>query len=577
LIASFFNGRSRLAQAWLALGLAAAVTVFDVWYLGLPLARYFVVKPQVAQTLPLILLVIAKRSVGVVGIALAQAAFFWASLSSPRGIRILSLACFAIVTFVQYGFVAALGAPLNVHDLAMAAQTRHWGAVSGGFFEPAALAPVALYALALLSVPYQPARWYRAWMIAAVVTILVHGTFAVSYYVHRSPMKGDEGTVTAPMSTFQALFRTLAFSACDEVVEYRQPVHREMLAHRAATVPDRHILLVVDESMSALHLSLNGYSRPTTPWLEELQRQGRITNWGPIAAASNFSSGSVCVLLTGFNSYPDTERRILSLPTIFQFAKAMNYRTHLFDGEQDTPRYTLRWDDLRFVDDWRTSSAFGDDPDTDVRIARATRDVLKEPQGQFVVILKRGNHEPPELNYPAARGPWHPSRGGTVPPWEEIAAATNSYDNAVLYNLDPFFKELLSPAGELPRTVGIYTSDHAEALGADGGTPFVRRVAYEEATVPLVFFGDDRPRLDTRYAASHANIFATLLDLMHVPDTIRTWKYGRSLLVARAADHDPRPVLGGYMFGHEYPYVVREYDELKTEYGHASGSAGGGR
>jgi glucan phosphoethanolaminetransferase (alkaline phosphatase superfamily) len=569
MIGARLRGQGRATAAWVALGLAVAVTVFDVWYLGLPVARYFVVKPQLAQTPLLILLVIAKRTAGLFGIVLAQAVFFWASFSSPRSVRILSLAGFAVVTVVQYGFVAALGAPLNIHDLAMAAQTRHWGAVSGEFLEPAALLPIALYAVALFVVSGQSARWGRAWAIAAVVTIVAHTTFAASYYLHRSPMKGDEGTVAAPMSTFQALFRTLAFSAYDEAIEQRQPVHRQMLAYRATTVPDRHIVLVVDESMSALHLSMNGYHRPTTPWLEELQRQARITNWGPIAAASTFSSGSVCVLLTGFNAYPDTERRISSLPTIFQFAKAMNYTTHLFDGEQDTPRYTLRWDDLRFVDDWRTSAAFGDDPDTDVRMAKAAREVLKESQGQFVVLLKRGNHEPPEMNYPAGAGTWHPTRGGDLPPWEEVVSATNTYDNAVLYNVDPFFKALLGPSGELPRTVGIYTSDHAEALGADGGEPFVRRVAYEESTVPLMFFGEDRPAVDTGYEASHSNVFATLLDLMKVPATIRPWKYGRSLLVARATDHDPRPVLGGYMFGNEYPYVIKEYDDLKAEHGRA--------
>jgi len=550
-------------RGWIALSLAVAVTVWDLWALGLPVAKFFVVKPQFAQALPMIVLVIARRFGGILLVLLAQAAFFWAAFASPRPVKFVALAIFGAVTLVEYGFVSATGAVVNIHDLTMAAQTRHWWAVGGSFVEPAAIVPVALFAVTLAWSRGQEPAWRRAWLLAAAATVVVHGMFGASYYLHRNFDHGDEGTVAAPMSSFQALFRTFAFAVSYEVAQRRQPLQRQRVAYRDRAVPDRHIVLVIDESMSALHLSLNGYERPTTPWLEELHRRGRITNWGLAAAAAAFSSASVCTMLTGFNAYPDVQRRIFTLPTIFQYAKAMNYGTHLFDGEQDTPRYGLDWNDLRFVDDWRSSGAFGDDPDTDRRMAQAAAAVLRQPNGQLVVILKRGNHEPPEMNHPAGAGPWRPGRDGTVAAGDAVTAARNSYDNAVRYNVDAFFRALLSPSGELPRTVGLYTSDHAESLGGDSPL-FFRTPTYEVATVPLILFGDDRPVVDTGYQASHSNVFPTLLDLMQVPDSIRGWKYGRSLLKARSTDHDPRPVLGGYMFGGEYPYEVTDYQLLKV-------------
>ncbi len=148
-----------------------------------------------------------------------------------------------------------------------------------------------------------------------------------------------------------------------------------------------------------------------------------------------------------------------------------------------------------------------------------------------------------------------------MPAGHELEAVTNTYDNAVLYNLDPFFRLLLEPDGSLPGTVVLYTSDHAEALGADG-PPFERKVAVEVTTVPLLMFGDDRPPADTSYRAGHHNLFATLLDMMQVPDSVRVWPYGRSLLRASASDRDLRQVFGGSMFGDGFFYRVADYDTL---------------
>ena len=60
--------------------------------------------------------------------------------------------------------------------------------------------------------------------------------------------------------------------------------------------------------------------------------------------------------------------------------------------------------------------------------------------------------------------------------------------------------------------------------------------------------GDDRPAVDTEYRASHHNLFATMLDLMGVPESARIGTHRRSLLTARASDHDPRVVFGGFLF-----------------------------
>jgi lipid A ethanolaminephosphotransferase len=538
---------------------AIALTAVDIRLLHLPFLDYFRNNGAWPGTL-----VLAKRLAGVAGLCVAQASFVYAALRSPRLVRALALLLFAAIAFLQYGFVAAAGAPMNVQDVGMSLEnSQFWPAMLAAFVTWRALVPVSLLGAALVAAGRPSAQWKRLWAAAALVTAAVHLAYGLSFYLQYDNETGEIGTVAPPMSSFQSFFRTLSLAGYDMVVAETSPFQRRDVAYHSSTHPRTHIVFVIDESISALHLSINGYARHTTPWLEELQRTGRITNWGLAAAASTYSNASVAALLTGFNDFPDEQRHLYTLPTIFQFAKAMNYRTHLLDGEVSKRRFTISWNDLDFVDDWRSAPAFGDDPDSDVRIAASVARLLREPEGQFIVILKRGDHVPPERNYPKGTGPWSPSRDEAVPPGQEVAAIVNSYDNAIRYNLDAFFRALLAPDGRLPRAVGLYTSDHAEELGDDGLEPFNRVVSREVTTVPLFMFGDERPVVDCGYRASHHNLFATLLDLMQVPASVRPWDYGRSLLRAEAYERDERRVLGGYMFDRSFFFEVRDFDDFR--------------
>lgn len=82
--------------------------------------------------------------------------------------------------------------------------------------------------------------------------------------------------------------------------------------------------------------------------------------------------------------------------------------------------------------------------------------------------------------------------------------------------------------------------------------------------MPLLMMGAV-PTSDTGYAASHANIMATLLDLMLVPEAARPGRYAASLLRARRTQHDPRLVFSGAFFGRGTS-LVQDFDELAREH-----------
>ena len=119
----------------------------------------------------------------------------------------------------------------------------------------------------------------------------------------------------------------------------------------------------------------------------------------------------------------------------------------------------------------------------------------------------------------------------------------NSYDNALRYNLEHFFRAL-NPASWRDNVFVIYTSDHGQTLSEHGerhthcGT--ARTTAPTEASVPLLLITKAPISVETNFLASHANIFTTLLDMMGFPESERRYPYALSLLHAKASQSQVR-------------------------------------
>jgi membrane-anchored protein YejM (alkaline phosphatase superfamily) len=260
---------------------------------------------------------------------------------------------------------------------------------------------------------------------------------------------------------------------------------------------------------------------------------------------------------------PDRRYRSTTSPLLFQYARAMNYETHLFDGGARQPRFGIDFDDLEVIGDWGTRDRFGNDPDTDFRIAREVASLLDRAAGQFIVILKRGNHAPYERNYPAASAMWMPDSLQPADAGLEDAQVINSYDNALRFNVDRFL-QIVTAARGFDRTVLLYTSDHGQLLTDSRRGAMSRELAWGEVAVPLLMMGPARPAADTGYAASHANVAATVLDLLEAPDAIRDTGMGRSLFEAAQEDRDPRQVFNGAFSGIG-SYGLQDFDEMAAE------------
>ena len=492
------------------------------------------------------------------------ALFLWASFSSSSPWRMLYWLGFTLATFVEYGYVSAIGQVTSPSDFSVAFQNSvYWQSmiVLGVNWWAAVL--VVVYGVALVFAPSGYGRYFMRFVTVCVITVGFHTAILACTYVKAGYLRYVVmARATSVTGTTQAFARAGTAYGWSRILDYILPPKHLPLAYRSPTIPTTHIVFIIDESVRADHLSINGYTRPTTPWLELLQRTGKLANWGVASAAATSSDPSVVSLLTGV-ALPDRDGRAFMQPTIFQYAKAMGYETHLFDGQSSEPQNSLVLDDLLVLDDFSGIEQFGFSWDTDNHIAQTVRRVLNEPNGQFIVVLKRGNHIPYYDNYPLHTRVWAPARviGKFKNVWDpEIWSEwVDSYDDGLRYNIDSFFRNMLEADGASPRTVFIYTSDHGVPYYPENDAQW-----WTAAAVPLLMLGDLRPAVDTNYRPSHHNLFATLLDLMQFPLDQRPFVYGRSLVTAQGSHQDTRSVFSGedYDFSGVGHFETRDFDQL---------------
>jgi glucan phosphoethanolaminetransferase (alkaline phosphatase superfamily) len=549
-VVRFFKTFVFRAEPWAAIGFALFLLIFE--------QRLFNVK--YIETFDLIYdetldfyLTVEKTALLFALALLLTFIFIGASLVSAQRVRLVYFLIFSVVLLIQYGYQYASDKFMALHDFRTAVSAPgNWLDAIWAYFNPWALLPIGLYGLLLLGV--SKTQRFGARLLLIVLTLLYGAYSLIYFYTGWDTLESRLRVYAAgPTISLQALFRMSTNSVLEQLFAYHGT--RESLEFQSDSPPQNNIVFVIDESVRGDHLSLNGYSRPTTPYLEQLAQEGVLRSWGIAAAGSTCTYRSVALLLTGITQLPDESYQIKKQPTLFQFARAMNYATYYFEGQGKTPRFSLSQQDFDFVDDWFNQDDFGNDFDTDRRQAAKLAELLAESTGNFVIVFKRGVHFPYNDNYPAEATIYSPVLPGSAIVSADTRRLINSYDNSLAYNIDSFFEELLATERILDNTVILYTSDHGETLGAElyphcGDTR-------PEAVVPLLMIAaPDQFEVDEQYRASHHNTFATLLDLMGVPDSERRYTYTPSLLTATSADSVDRKYFYGSLFGFdEYAWL----------------------
>ncbi len=457
--------------------------------------------------------------------------YCWACFRAVKPVRVVLWLFCILSIFIEYGYIDTFHRWMTSVDLwtAFLSPWTLWTEAIGMYINYRALIIITVFSLAA-AINWKRPRSSNLPEIILLVCLI--GTWVFRTYMPFDRVLG--------ISVFQYARLLEDIRPADRAFG-----HRAEVPSISTTVPNNNIILVIDESLRGDHLSINGYDRDTTPSLQELNKKGLITNWGIAAAGATCSINSNPHILTGVPSSPGADARLTSnWPTVFQFARAMGYRTYYLDAQESYLWNGLLAGDLNFVDVYLTTQEFGKSNNSDQQAASYIRKQVVSSTGNFIVLNKMGMHILYENNYPPSEAHWQPT-----PPDRDYkknpSLVINAYDNAVHFNLESFFKTLMPDMEPLPQTVLLYTSDHGQTLQEHGETWSHCHNSAPEANVPLFILGRINPVPDTQYHASHMNILPTLLDLMDVPQEFRKEQYAPSLFVAESAMNQPRFFLDG--------------------------------
>jgi len=466
--------------------------------------------------------------------------YIWVSLTCRKSVRLAFLALFALAVLGEYGGHYSVGRFSVSDDYDMVFRlfdpTLYKNALVGfsGQVWPAAVAPILGYAALLFGLPRLHRRRngglgrFGAVLLAAV--LLFSALYPVS--------SGSFRTLSLAAS-----LRSFTSVGWKYALLYRGP--RLPVQTALTNQPQNNVVFIVDESIRGDHLSLNGYPRATTPFLEQLQRQGLLYNWGVSASSGTASTNSNALLLTGVNQLPDASQNTRKMPTIFAYAKAMGYHTIYMDMQMNRA-WLMNAQDFKLVDEWHVMREFSQagEYQEDATAARWLYDKLRSSGGNFIWINKVGAHFPYLERLPPGYTVWQPGLVDERYDPPDKVQLTNTYDSALNYNLEGFFRTLVRPE-TLANTTFVYTSDHAQTLSENGETWPQTGPTRNEARVPILIIQAGPLAVDTSYKASHQNLFATLLDLMKVPQENRQFPYAVSLLQATASMSQPRYYIVG--------------------------------
>lgn len=474
---------------------------------------------------------------------LVTLSFIFISLKVSRPIQIFSLVLFGLATSYQYGYFNALGRFASADDIIMlflymsdAVLIRD---TIAQYISWKSLVPILVFALLLWKCS-SPKKISSSWLFLLLCIVFLFFSFTFRYwYIAQNEL---------PSTAFSSLLRSASFTPWKWKRSFG--LKREPMAAISDQKPSNNIIFIVDESLRADHLSINGYERDTTPFLKELEQQGLIANWGVAVSSATTSLPANLLLLTGIHEIPAPAGSVASQATIFQYAQSIGYTTYYIDAS-NANFWNGSTDDLNYIDVWENAESFKTEAlyDTDMLMAQRVRQVVSDSTGNFIWINKRGVHALYNNTFPEDQADWLPIMQSPAHESEFRNEIINSYDNGIKYNVDGFFRTLLEDQALLDTTTILYTADHGQTLAEHGEAWTHGKSSPNEAMVPLLLISKTPYQLDLDYKAHHSNIFPTLLDLMAYPDDKRLHSYALSLFDARASDSRPRTYFLGSVEG----------------------------
>lgn len=246
-----------------------------------------------------------------------------------------------------------------------------------------------------------------------------------------------------------------------------------------------NIIFIMGESLSPNHMSLYGYQKPTTPYLDSLKNSSHFKY---IKGISNAVSTDVSLALLFNNTYGLNGLHDIAKGSncLFRLARKHHFQTHFYSTQSTQQlRYITNSVCPKEINHFKTleniepelENADKADDHLLIDLLPANDDDLDL---NFFVLHQRGSHSPYKLRYPQSQDNF-PLKG------DHREDRVIHYDNSVLY-FDQFFKKLITKIANYKKPlIIIYTSDHGEGLGEEDiwGHAALKSPSFE---VPMLFY-----------------------------------------------------------------------------------------
>lgn len=311
-------------------------------------------------------------------------------------------------------------------------------------------------------------------------------TFVTGNTWGRQPSHNEMAGMNAYLSLSYFLGRVLP-----EKVFTKKKETSENISHLLQLSPGEkkpswdHVIFILGESLTPHHMSLFGYKRPTTPYLDSLKENSNF--YSEIGLSSGVSTDiALAFLLNMTYGLAGSQKIAKGNHCLLKLAKERGYKTHFLSIQSAQQlRYIAPYVCPGSLDEYKGMEEVA--PETKDHLAARDRDLLRElPEllttrdSQFIILHQRGSHAPWERrSTDEARSFPHDS-------------AVNFYDNSVV-EFDLFFRDLNEMLSKSSRKILlVYVSDHGEALGEEGlwGHGALHRYAYE---VPIIIESFNSP------------------------------------------------------------------------------------
>ncbi len=226
----------------------------------------------------------------------------------------------------------------------------------------------------------------------------------------------------------------------------------------------KNIVMIMGESLSSRHMSLYGYNRKTTPYLDQLRDSPNFVFKPGISSGLN----TRVALVAFFNLLREPGNlEVLRKPdtNLFRLAKAQGYKTFWISAQKPNLLHNLSISDIDHIitRDGEAAKAFAERGD------EALLDFVKNTElgeKNFIVLHQRSVHGPYESNYK-----YRPELAVFPEVDGRTQRSTNRYDNAVIF-VDSVINQIVSHFEERFKGRGesyiFSTSDHGELLGEGG-------------------------------------------------------------------------------------------------------------